>query len=212
MDNIRSSWLVRLLARSTVSLKIFYRNLFGYAYIRNSRLSKSVTYGAGCKFFSANLDGHVEVGRYTSIYGPNTQVLSKLSPICIGSYCSIASNVLIIEYSHDINRVSTYYFCQNIFNGDVQDDLISKGPIRIGNDVWIGTNSVILGGVTVGDGAVIAAGSVVNKDVPPFAIVAGNPAKVVRYRFSKERISELLGLSWWNWDRKTVLENKSFFF
>lgn len=80
----------------------------------------------------------------------------------------------------------------------------SKGPTIIGNDVWIGQFSLILSGVTVGDGAVIGAKAVVTKDVPPYAIVAGNPARLIRYRFSQEQIKQLLEIKWWNWDLATI--------
>lgn len=76
-------------------------------------------------------------------------------------------------------------------------DVLSKGAIEIGHDVWIGTNAIILSGVTIGTGAIVGAGSLVAKDVPPYAIVAGNPAKVLRFRFSDELIAKLLQSQWW---------------
>ena len=81
---------------------------------------------------------------------------------------------------------------------------VSKGDVVIGNDVWIGRGVVILSGVRVGNGAVIGAGAVVTKDVPPYAIVAGNPARIIRYRFSPEQIEELEQIAWWSWPDKEI--------
>ena len=83
-------------------------------------------------------------------------------------------------------------------------DLESKSAVVIGNDVWIGESARIMAGVHIGDGAVIAAGAVVTKDVAPYAIVGGVPAKVIKYRFSPEQIEELLKIEWWNWDEEKI--------
>ena len=82
-----------------------------------------------------------------------------------------------------------------------------KGDINVGNDVWIGVMSTIMSGITIGDGAIVGAGSTVTKDVPPFAIVAGNPGKIVKYRFTEEQIEKLLQISWWNWEENKIKEN-----
>lgn len=104
----------------------------------------------------------------------------------IGRYCSIANLCTIGAQPHAMDKFSTYPF-----------DQPAPAPTTIGNDVWIGANSVILGGVTVGDGAVIGAGSVVTKNVPPYAIVYGNPARMARYRFDNGTINKLLFSKWW---------------
>ena len=82
-----------------------------------------------------------------------------------------------------------------------------KGDINVGNDVWIGAMSTIMSGITIGDGAIVGAGSTVTKDVPPFAIVAGNPGKIVKYRFTEEQIEKLLQISWWDWEENKIKEN-----
>jgi acetyltransferase-like isoleucine patch superfamily enzyme len=127
----------------------------------------------------------------------------------IGKYCSISTRVVIFLGSeHRTDWVSTYPFpilwetAKSILGHPY-----SKGDVVIGSDVWIGYNVTILSGVTIGDGAVIGTGSVISGDVPPYAIVAGNPAQVIRYRFGEETIQKLLKIRWWDWPDKKVKEN-----
>ena len=82
-----------------------------------------------------------------------------------------------------------------------------KGDIIVQNDVWIGAKSTIMSGIKISNGSIVGACSVVTKDVPPYAIVAGNPAKVVKYRFSEEQIDKLLSIAWWNWDEQKIRDN-----
>lgn len=131
----------------------------------------------------------VSVGEKT--YG-GLYVLSfnKDSRLKIGNFCSIAPEVaFILSADHYINHFSTYPFRSKIFNQG--DEGVSKGDIFIGDDVWIGFRSTILSGVTIGQGAIVAAGSVVTKSVPPYAIVGGVPAKVISYRFETEICEEM---------------------
>lgn len=141
---------------------------------------------------------NTKVGDYTYIGGSN-----KIQNATIGKFCSIGSEVLIGLGIHPTNLKSTYpgfytnseYYRVNKeyeFNGD------EYKQVNIGNDVWIGTRATILDGVNIGDGAIIAAGAVVTKEVPPYAIVGGVPAKVIKYRFSESRIKELLDEKWWD--------------
>lgn len=127
----------------------------------------------------------------------------------VGRFTSIAAGVSFANIdNHPCIQfpkvVSTYPFAEML----KLDYPISsnKGVIKIGNDVWIGVSVYILNGVTIGDGAIVAAYSVVTKDVPPFALVAGNPAKIKKYRFSKEIREKLLKIQWWNWDVEIVKE------
>lgn len=118
----------------------------------------------------------------------------------IGRYCSIAANCTFVLSHHDVTRVTTSP-CETASLWPHQrgnKSSFSRGDIVIGNDVWIGANCTILDNVRIGDGAVVAAGAVVTKDVPPYAIVGGNPASVIRHRFSPERVEELLELRWWD--------------
>lgn len=128
--------------------------------------------------------------------------------LIIGKFCQIASDVNFIMNgaNHQMNSVSTFPFY--IFNGwkqevPLQSDMPLKGNTIIGNDVWIGQNATILPGVHIGDGAIIGMNSTVGRDVPPYTIVAGNPAKEIRKRFDDELIELLLKLQWWN---KSIVE------
>jgi len=126
----------------------------------------------------------------------------------IGKYCSIGPDVtIILGGNHRPDWVTTYPFNQ-IYRElrHIKGHPTSKGPINIGHDVWIGAGCMILSGVNVGNGACIAAGSVVVKDIPPFAIAGGNPAKVLKYRFDEETIKQLEELKWWEWEEKKIKE------
>ena len=179
--------------------------------LKGVNIRGNVTIGERCIIKFVEMSGTISVGNNTTINGPNIQLFAKLNPITIGNFCSIARDVAMQEYNHRIDRLSTYNVEKNIFEGKSKDDTISKGAIRIGNDVWIGTKSVILSGITIGHGAIVAAGSVVTKNVPPYAIVGGNPAKVIRYRFSSEVVDELLRIQWWNWPIEKIKANRAVF-
>jgi virginiamycin A acetyltransferase len=123
----------------------------------------------------------------------------------IGKFCMIASGAEFIMNgaNHLVNAVSSYPFA--IFGDDWAHAMEgktypNKGDIVIGNDVWIGYQATILSGVTIGHGAIIGSKSIVASDVPPYSIVAGNPARIIRKRFDEETIEKLLALAWWDWD------------
>jgi len=116
----------------------------------------------------------------------------------IGRYCSIARTAYALNRNHPMDYKSTHAFFFNPSLKFTKKDKIEYIPLKIGNDVWIGHNAIIMPHVKeISDGAVIAAGAVVNKDVPPYAVVVGNPSRVVRYRFSKGTIEKLLEEKWW---------------
>lgn len=126
----------------------------------------------------------------------NVVSFNDVSKLIIGNYCSIAQNVsFIVNAEHDFNNILTYPFKVAILQTK-NDEAISKGNIVVDDDVWIGYGATIMSGVHIGQGAVVAAGAVVTKDIPPYAIVGGVPAKVIKYRFSETMIEELLKIDY----------------
>ncbi|NVC64580.1 CatB-related O-acetyltransferase [Vibrio sp. 05-20-BW147] len=155
--------------------------------------------------------GQINIGRFVNIFGPGTIISSIKSNIYIGDFVSIGQNVSIQDSNHRLDRASTTFAARDIYGGSVMDDVTSKGDIIIEEDVWIGSNSVILSGVTIGRGAVIAAGSVVTKNVGKYEIVGGNPAKYIKSRFSDTTIERLESEQWWNWSKEKILSSQKFF-
>ena len=145
------------------------------------------------------------IGRGT--YGkPQISSWGEETTLKIGAFCSIASGVNIyLGGEHRIDWVTTYPFSV-LWKAakHIKGHPKTKGDVIIGNDVWIGAGAVILSGVTIGDGAVIGTNAVVTKNVPPYAIVAGNPTRVVRKRFDEETIGHLLKIRWWEWEDNRI--------
>ncbi|RLA62449.1 MAG: type B chloramphenicol O-acetyltransferase [Epsilonproteobacteria bacterium] len=128
--------------------------------------------------------------------------------LIIGNYCSIGSGVCFImggNQGHRADWVSTFpfNFQANIFK-DAKNAYLKTGDTTLGHDVWVGSEAMIMAGVNIGTGAIIAARAVVTKDVPPYAIVGGNPAKVLKYRFDEDEIKKLDEMQWWQWTEAQV--------
>lgn len=154
--------------------------------------------------------GGLHMGRHT--YGrPMVDAYrGSEASVWIGNFCSISKDVVFVTGGiHPVNWVSTYPF-RFLWNlpGVFEDGMpTTKGDIKIGSDVWIGTGAMVMSGVQIGDGAVVAARSVVTKDVPPYSIVGGVPAKVINYRFDQETIRHLLEIKWWEWNDEKIQAN-----
>lgn len=159
-----------------------------------------------------------------SYIGYGTYIGSRTSlPNCqIGKFCSIAQNVKVINATHPTDifvSTSPMFFSTLKQNGKTfceknrfEEFLTTNGRnLIIGNDVWIGENVVLKGGITIGDGVIIAMGAVVTKDVPPYAIVGGVPAKIIRYRFNEEQIKKLLEIKWWNYPEEWIKNHSGLF-
>ena len=149
---------------------------------------------------------NVEVGMYS--HGGCFEI-GCVEPFSkFGRYCSIARSARIVTINHPMRTKSTHSFFWQSVTKICEKDLHEWSPINIENDVWIGHGAIVLPNVSrIGNGAVIAAGAIVNKDVPPYAIVVGNPARIVRYRFSEEVIKELLESKWWEKDIEELMPN-----
>lgn len=142
--------------------------------------------------------------------GVNFDIAGNRHNIQVGKYSSIAHNFKFnIDLNHDYLNVAMGVIpeLKHINASRIK----RKGEVLIGNDVWIGSDVSIMGGVTIHNGAIVAANSVVTKDVPPYAIVGGNPAKIIKYRCSPNTINKLNQLRWWNWSPETIAERRSYF-
>lgn len=176
------------------------------SFVINSVVPSTVYLGKTYKIFDS------KIGDYTSI-AEN----SKISMTSIGKYCSIGPNFISGWGIHPTNGVSTspIFYSKNHATGKTfseNNKILERLPIEIGNDVWIGANCFILDGVKIGNGAIVAAGSVVTKDVESYSIVGGVPAKHIKYRFEIEQIEELEKIKWWNFDRENLKDVERYFF
>lgn len=160
------------------------------------------------RIYKESVLNNVRLDRYSYI-----GARSRANNTAIGKYCSIGQEVKMCLGLHPsdtfVSSHPSFYSTKN----QVPDHFADKdyfeefSKLTVGNDVWIGLGSILMGGITIGDGAIIAAGSIVTKDVPPYAIVGGAPAKLIRYRFSEDQIEKLLHVKWWNADESWIREN-----
>ena len=185
--------------------------------IENKLRFKKAIVDKGCSFDSkSKLHPNVHVLENCIINNSEINSYTYLGKNClvqnttIGKFCSIANEVLIGLGAHPMDNFSTsplFYRKKNTFNINLIDkdlDFLEYKKTTIKNDVWIGARVIILDGVTIGNGAIIASGSVVTKDVVDYTIVAGVPAKVIKNRVTDSKIKELLELKWWEWDLEKI--------
>ena len=174
------------------------KNLFNPAVSLFSKIDNLSVVSRKAKVYGKTQVTNSSIGDYSYV-GRNSRVIHA----DVGKFCSISGSVRLGMATHTLDKLSTSPIFTEEYNStrhkwtDIQTDNPFKRVI-VGNDVWIGTGVMVMGGVSIGDGAVIGAGAVVTKDVPPYAVVGGVPAKVIRHRFSNELIEKLEILKWWD--------------
>lgn len=151
------------------------------------------------------ISGNIQIGSYTSINGP----MNARGNVRIGRYCAFGQSVSLLSFNHATDMVNQQVWLQQRLG--LRPCHATKGPISIGHNVWIGDKAIVLSGVDVGHGAVIAAGAVVSKSVEPFSIVGGNPARHIKYRFNEKTRNVLLAVKWWDWSFEKMQRNPVFF-
>ena len=169
---------------------------------------REVSIGVCCEVLGDTAIEYSEIGDY-SYLGPGCMVADAK----IGKFCAIAAQVRIGAPNHPLDRPSQHRFtyCPEYYNADTERDHAffrdrRADRVVIGNDVWIGHAVIVMPGVTVGDGAVLAAGAVVTRDVAPYTIVGGVPAKPIRERFNRDIAAQLSRIAWWNWPSETIFQ------
>ena len=184
---------------------------------RTVKIEKNVAIG-----WKSFFEGYNKIGKGSEFVGQMGHC-SYIGSGCkitasIGRYCSISSNVKTIAGTHpsrDWVSTSPVFYSTAVQCGKtyVKEQCFEENTSRvsIGNDVWIGSNVLLIGGIEIGDGAIVAAGAVVTKNVPSYSVVAGVPAKVIRYRFSSAQIDKLLKIKWWNRDEEWIIQHTKIF-
>ena len=179
-------------------------------HITNSKCNFEIV-NEGCSIADSMCYGDISLGRFATITGPGTVIKSLKEKIHIGSFSSIGQNVCITDFNHAYERMTSSFINYMVFKEEFIKDIITKGPVILEEDVWIGSNTVILPGVNIGRGSVIGAGSVVTANIPRYSIAVGNPAKVLKKRFDDKKIELLEELKWWEWSIDELVKNKHIF-
>ena len=200
-----------------ILLRVF-RKVFQAYKLRSSTISKTSSVSFKARLDSVKANDYTRFADYsdvrTSSIGEYSTVgrYTKITNAEIGKFCAISWDCTINAVSHPYDHLTIHAFPYVPHAGGLVKERTQQiVNVKVGNDVWVGANSVIMPGITVGDGAIIGANAVVTKDVPPYAIVVGVPAKIIKYRFSEQIIGKLLNIKWWDFERDTIVENIDLF-
>lgn len=188
-------------------LKRFVLRLLGITYtisrraeVQNSKWGEFVNIAKGAYVISSDIGAYSSIGRNTSIINCR-----------MGKFCSISWNVTVGATAHNFNHLSTHSFPYIEQFGFAKGNKRIVQEVKLGHDVWIGANAIIMPGLTVGNGAIIGAGAVVTKDIPPYAICAGVPAKIIKFRFESDMVEKIESLEWWHWSKEKIAANIQYF-
>lgn len=198
MKSIILTWLTQIHTKAPFRLRLFIEHIVlkfngGYMYSCYIRKIYKKAYGITIGY-----------GTYGGCFNP-TQIPRGT---VFGNYCSIAQNIRIFRANHPLDEFTTHPLLYNPIAGYVERDMLKRPPIVIGNDVWIGEWAIILPNVKyIGNGAIIGAGAVVTKDVPPYTVVGGNPAKEIKKRFDHDQINILEESKWWNLNKSELIRD-----
>ena len=190
---------------------------FNNVKIIDSYVGDSATIGDNSNLLKSRVDRHASVNRNCVMdrselgFGSYINQNTILKNVIVGRFCCISWNVCLYGgSSHNCSSPSMYtsYHWKSIFGNSEETGIQDKDKTIVGNDVWIGNGAIVVNAVKIGDGAVIGAGAVVTKDVPPYAVVAGVPAKILYKRFPEDVIERLLKIKWWNWPDDIISANE----
>lgn len=194
----------------------YIKSVFSLKKLTHKALSPLAYWDTGSSFTKFS-----EIRRFAKLHQSHIGKYTRVNDFCqfarvtIGNFSAIGMNTIMGLGRHPLNYASTqsiFYKNNNMKNDWVKSIDFEQGiPIRVGNDVWVGRNCTVMDGVTIGDGAVIATGAIITKDIPPYAIAGGVPAKVIKYRFSEEIIERLLEIKWWNFSDEEITAHIGFF-
>lgn len=188
-------------------------------YIRQTKLSVEPTIAPNAKVENCTFGAYVEIGEYNYLENSSLDDYSYTGQFCflqntvVGKFANIAAMVRIGPTNHPYKRPTMHHFTYRpaMFGFAEEPEYAifadrASHVAHIGHDTWIGHGVIVMNGVTIGDGAVVGSGAVVTKDIPPYAIAVGNPAKVIKYRFDEETIRRLRALRWWDWSYESLKE------